>query len=1031
MTRWTPEQEQAIYKSGSNIIVSAGAGSGKTAVLSERVLKKIESGIHINELLILTFTKAAASEMKYRIRKKLSNDEKYRDEVNLISSSYITTFDSFALSVVKKYHYLLNISSDISISDESIVLLKEREILDQIFEEYYDSHDSEFEELISSFCVKNDKSLRNNVFKIANQINNNIKKYEYISFIRNNFFESDNITKILKDYEEFINNKKKVIRLEVENLNYYFDSSYVDKVNECINSIMNSDYSELYKFDKISLPRIPNGSDEEGKRIKEHIKELLDDLVSFNKYGSISDIESNILLSKTSINKILDIVEEYIERLKLYKKENNIYTFSDIAELAIKVLKDNKSALDELKYSFKEIMIDEYQDTNDIQDIFIGLIENNNVYMVGDIKQSIYKFRGSNPDLFRLKYDNYSNNNGGVKIDLIKNFRSREEVINNINRIFELLMDNYIGGAEYRVSHEMVYGNTDYDDKRIDDFNYNTCILEYNNENKEYSNNEIEIFTIASDIKNKINSGFKVYDKESRSLRPSTYNDYVIILDRSKYFNDYKKVFEYMGIPLTILRDDNLTNSIDLLLIRNIFDFIYRINNNDFNVDFKYDFMSIARSFLYEYSDSFIFDTIRCESYKETDLYRDFESIKDVNSKTIETLFNEVLDVSNYYEKIYKVGDYENINVRLTTLYNITCNLNKMGYGIIDFVKYIDSIIENEINVKYDAYSTSSDSVKIITIHGSKGLEYPVCYFADLNHNFNTSDIKDKFIVSNEYGLIIPYNDNSILKDLYKSKYMKDEISERLRLFYVALTRAREKAIIVLPYKDTRKLEKNDSGVIDEIRRLDFTKLSDFVYGVKDYLSEYFSEVDLNSINLTKNYLFKKDIKKDLDIVDSSLEVEEININSNTIESKHFSKESSHILSKKEYDVMKFGTKIHQIFEYIDFKNYDESIISDKYIRGKVNSFVNSDLLSNIKISNVYKEYEFMYEKDNIKYNGVIDLMLEYDDHIDIIDYKLKNISDEKYIDQLNGYKKYIEMISNKKVNTYLYSILDERYDII
>ena len=128
---------------------------------------------------------------------------------------------------------------------------------------------------------------------------------------------------------------------------------------------------------------------------------------------------------------------------------------------------------------------------------------------------------------------------------------------------------------------------------------------------------------------------------------------------------------------------------------------------------------------------------------------------------------------------------------------------------------------------------------------------------------------------------------------------------------------------------------------------------------------------------------------------------------------------------------MKFGTKIHQIFEYIDFKNYDESIISDKYIREKVNSFVNSDLLSNVKLSNVYKEYEFMYEKDNVKYNGVIDLMLEYDDHIDIIDYKLKNISDEKYIDQLNGYKKYIEMISNKKVNTYFYSILDDTYDIL
>ena len=163
MPKWTNEQEMAIKKSGSNIIVSAGAGSGKTAVLSERVIEKIKNGIHVNELLILTFTKAAASEMKDRIRKKIAKLDEYKDELNLINSSYITTFDSYALSVVKKYHYLLNISNDIKITDESLVTLEKNKIIDSIFEELYKENNSDFESLIKDYCVKNDKVLRENI----------------------------------------------------------------------------------------------------------------------------------------------------------------------------------------------------------------------------------------------------------------------------------------------------------------------------------------------------------------------------------------------------------------------------------------------------------------------------------------------------------------------------------------------------------------------------------------------------------------------------------------------------------------------------------------------------------------------------------------------------------------------------------------------------------------------------------------------------------------------------------------------------
>ncbi len=1027
---WTPEQLEAIEKSGSNIIVSAGAGSGKTAVLSERVINKIKNGIHVNELLILTFTKAAAAEMKDRIRHNIESDPTYKEELNLINSAYITTFDSFALSVVKKYHYLLNISSDVSISDESVVRIEEKRILDELFEELYLKNDIKFQNLINSYCVKNDKNLRKNILNIAQKIDSNINKDSYLYFIKNNFYTDDNINKIIKDYIELIQYKKDIIRYELDNLNYYFNSETVDKFTESVSGLLNSTMDDFYLYTSVSLPRISRYPSEEAKIAKNNFKSLVDDLISYTEFGSLEDIKNSIYESRSIVFTIVDIIEKYISRLNKYKSDNNIYTFNDIASLAIKVLKENKDACDELKYSFKEIMIDEYQDTNDVQDVFIKLIENNNVYMVGDIKQSIYKFRGSNPNIFKDKYDNYSLNNGGYKIDLIKNFRSRDEVLKNINDIFELLMDDEIGGASYKVSHEMVYGNKDYDNEKLDNFDYNLNIYEYcNDKNSGYTNSEVEIFAIANDIKNKIDSKIKVFDKGSKKLRDIKYSDFVIILDRSKYFNDYKKIFEYLGIPLTILKDDKLNSSSDILLIRNIFDFVLRINNGDFGIDFKYDFISIGRSFLYEYNDYYLFEIFKDNKFKETTLYKDFSNIESLNSKTSVELFDEVINITKYYEKISKVGEYENTRVRLSALEELSNSLNNLGYSIEDFILYLDDINNEGIDIKYNSYNSNSDSVKVMTIHKSKGLEYPICYFADLDHEFNLSDSNDMFITSDKYGLIVPNinnNDISILKKLYKNDYIKEEIGEKIRLFYVALTRAREKMIVFLPKKDTIQLYKDENGVINKSNRLSFLKLSDFIYGIKDYLNKYFSEIDISKIGLTKNYLFKKYIKNELKNNSDDFIVNEINIENDINVDEHFSKENYSIIDNKSYTNMKYGTKIHEIFEFIDFKNYNESEIEDKYIREKATKFLNSDLMKNIEDANIYHEYEFIYEKDNTSYHGIIDLMMEYKDHIDIIDYKLKNISDENYIKQLNGYRDYISSISNKKIDIYLYSILDE-----
>lgn len=1038
MPKWTKEQEEAIIKSGSNIIVSAGAGSGKTAVLSERVINKIQNGIHVNELLILTFTRAAADEMKDRIRKKIGKIPEFKDELTLLSSAYITTFDSFALSVVKKYHYLLNISSSIAITDESIVKLEQKKILDNIFEKFYKEKNEKFINLIKKYCIKNDKSLKSNILSLCNKISDYIDRDEFIDNVINNFYEEENVNNLLTKYKEFINDKKKAIMLELDNMNMYFDYDYCMSLQNSCLGILNANIDELHLYESIKLPSAPRGSEEEAKEAKANLKKLVDDLISYGNYGTIEDIKNDILSSKETVITILEIVKSYLNEVEKYKKENNIYTFSDISRLSIKILKENESVRNELKYSFKEIMIDEYQDTNDVQDIFINMIANNNVYMVGDIKQSIYRFRGSNPNIFKEKYSNYSKNIGGYKIDLIKNFRSRYEVLDNINKVFDLIMDSSLGSAEYRETHEMVYGNTAYDSEKINDFNYDFEVLEYMNNKKEtgFDNSEVEIFMIAKDIKNKMKNKLKVFDKETSKLRDATYNDFVIILDRSKYFDSFKKIFEYLDIPLTILKDGKLNASTDIYLIKNIVDLIIHINDNNLNEDFKYDFVSIARSFLYEYTDENIFDIINSKNYKETTIYKDFSSIENINIKTSNEIFNDILDITDFYNKLYKIGDYENTNVRLETISKLSSSLSNLGLSIIDFRDYLNDIIENNEDIKYTTFSSNSDSVKILTIHKSKGLEYPVCYFADLDHEFNTSELKDKFICDKNYGLIVPSNmediTTSVIKELYKKDFIKEEISEKIRLFYVALTRAREKMIIVLPEKETKKLEKNENGVIEEIRRLSFSKLSDFMYGVKDYLDKYFKTIDITKLGLTKDYQYNKTINiKDNTNIKDDIKVEEISIKNDITEEKHFSKETNMLSTKDEIKMMKYGTRIHEYLELIDYKNPNLSLIKDTFIKDKIEKFLNNDLLKNINDSNIYHEYEFYYEKDNINYHGIIDLMLEYDEHIDIIDFKLKSITDDNYKSQLYGYKNYIENITNKKVNTYLYSILNEKIESI
>ena len=1031
---WTEEQLSAINEKGQNIIVSAGAGSGKTAVLTARTLRIIKEGTHVNELLILTFTKAAAAEMKERIRSAISEDSSLKDELPLVDQSYITTFDAFALSVVKKYHYLLNISNNIAISESSIIDMKKEEILDEVFDKYYCSKPEHFSKLIKDFCVKDDVTLKNSILRIATKIDGMPGRDAYFDTYPTRVSAGTYYNILYEDYLKIITEIKE--RLD----NYYED--YLSNLSESQVTKMAEYGSNLYKakeYDEIynattNLPeRFPSIKlDEDVKPYKEKYKNTLDELKEVvTKYGTQEEIKNSLEKTNIYVEAILDIIKDFLEELHKYKRENEIYDFQDIALLSIKILEEHESVREELRDSFKEIMIDEYQDTNDIQERFISLIENNNVYMVGDIKQAIYRFRNANPYIFKNKYEEYSCENGGIKIDLLKNFRSREEVLTAVNDIFNLIMDNIIGGAEYHETHQMVYGNKAYIEEGKTDQDYNLAILEYPfDKETPYSKEEIEIFTIARDIQNKIKNKFQVFDKKENKLRDITYKDFAILIDRSPVFDLYKKVFEYLGIPLTLHKDETMSDTDDIYVLKNIIDLIVNINLEEFDTKFKYDFTSIARSYLYNYTDEEIFNYFLNDNFKDSSIYNDFKDIATkIPSLSITELLEQIIAKTNMYEKLITVGNIDESIIRISKLIDIANNLSTLGYNIYTFRDYLNELINEEYEMKYAVEDTGNDAVKIMTIHKSKGLEFSICYYGGLYKEFNIQDLNERILIDNKYGIITPFFEEgiheSMVKYLVKYNYLEEEISERIRLFYVALTRAKEKMIIVTPVSEETDNDLDSNGTIELNIRRKYRSFSQILNSIKNKIIKYYKEIDINSLGITNEYLFKKTKLEKLASKEKPIIVEEISIpTSPEIENKHFSKSIHNLIDKRVYDNMQFGLKAHETLEFINLKNPNYDLIDNEFLKTKIKEFLANPLLQHLNDAKIYREHEFIYQENSEEYHGIIDLMLEYDNNIDIIDYKLNNVEDENYLNQLNGYKEYISSISHKEINIYLYSII-------
>ena len=1004
----TKEQQWAIDAEGSNIIVSAGAGSGKTAVLTQRVIRKIMSGVDVSKLLVLTFTNEAASEMKNRIRDAIIKNNLTK-QLNLLDAAYITTFDSYALSVVKKYAYKLNISKNIGIIDSNIITIYKYKVIDKIFDEMYGEED--FDNLINDFCLKDDTSLKKDIIKLSEKLDLQLDKEKYIKEYFLHYDNEEFIGKMINDYMHLIRNKVIQLKDIYEEFTSYCSDSLIKKIDEYFNGLFNAvEYDEYVLFMSKSPVRFTS-VDENGLELKEELKKKIEEIKKLLRFKNKNELALGIEKTRRNIQVILNIISKMDNEVAKYKDKTGSYEFNDIAHMALGIVQNNLEIREEIRNYFNEIMVDEYQDTSNIQEEFVSLISNNNVYMVGDVKQSIYRFRNANPYIFQDKYNRYSKHDGGIKIDLLKNFRSRNETLFNINEIFNLIMDDEIGNADYLDSHNMVYGNTAYDLENPGHDN-NLEIYNYDNEiNTMYTREEKEIFIISEDIHEKIKNKYQVFDKKSNHLRDIKYSDICIITDRNKYLDKYKKILEYEEIPSVIYMDHELTNDNVVLIIKNLISLVDYVNKGIIDDKFRYLFVSVARSFIFTYSDDMIYQIDKNKRYYQDEIVKKCKLINLNNP--LEDIINEIFMVFNIYEKLTTLSGIDEYLIRIDNILDIASNLSGLGYNLEEFINYIEDVLNKGLTIKYSTNTSIDNAVKIMNIHKSKGLEFSLCYFTGMHNEFTIKEINDKILVSDKGGIILPYiNENgdisqNILKDLYVDNFFKEEISEKIRLFYVALTRCREKMIIVTSLNK----EKNGYGRLVPVNmRLKYRSFLDILNSI-DIIDKY---VVNKEANYTHDYdtIKLKEITKHTD--GEVIDKKEIKINYEVGENKHFSKESD-ILDIDSVKAMKYGTLIHEELEYADFDKKN-----NKYLE-KLFNVISSDYI------NVYREYEFSYQENNIVYNGVIDLMLEYDNYINIIDYKLKNIMDEKYNLHLRGYKKYIDSISNKVVNIYLYSLIEDK----
>ena len=897
--KWTPAQKSAIDTRDCNVLVSAAAGSGKTAVLVERIISMItdpDKNIDIDRLVVVTFTKAAAAQMKDKIRKALDSmlDENPGDvnllrQITLLNNAQITTIDSFCLWIIRNHFPEVNLDPGFRIMDEGEKKLIENDVLEDVLEEFYAEADEEFFNLVDAFGMGRDDS---GLVSIIDKIYRFSRSNPWID----EWFDE---CMLVYDDETYDNPAIKELYDSIKNALLDYRDKYNRLVDICsepagpaaytsalqsdllgINEMINlQDFGELgrririFSFEALSRkkdagadPDIKEYVKGQRKLFKDYIGRLNDKIFLKDDEGIFADMQG----AGIQIRTLLKVAKVYAKRVSEVKREKGIIDFNDMEHLALSILvkkEDGKlvytETADKLANRFEEILIDEYQDSNQLQEVILNAVSktrlsgvNNNIYMVGDVKQSIYKFRLACPELFIEKYDTYGETGDNVRIELQKNFRSRENVLECANDVFSHIMNKNFSGIGYDESVRLNAGfpYPEYSGNNYgDDANKSTDVILISSENEEEATTrELEADRLAKLIEGIVSSGINVYDSDENIYRPAEYRD-IVILTRSVtgWADTFADALMDRGIPAYT---DSSTGYFSVREIQVILSMLTIVDNPVQEISLAAAMMSyfggftaaelgMVRKLGREHADKNTHNNLY-EHLKVTaglgeavaahgeEIAADDLNIKRLSGKcalflaklteyrdksSVEPLYDlcwEMIYDSGYYDYVGTMPAGAQRQANLNVLLERAAGYGKSSYsGLFNFLRYIERLKKFDEDFAEGAASLDNENlVRIMSIHKSKGLEFPIVILAGAHKSINFMDATAPVLVDQNLGIAVDYVDlerrtktPTIIKGAMARRIVRESIAEEERLLYVAMTRAREKLIITGVVKDADK----------------------------------------------------------------------------------------------------------------------------------------------------------------------------------------------------------------------------------
>lgn len=936
---WTSDQRKIIDARNCNLLVSAAAGSGKTAVLVERIIQMISdknAPVDIDKLLVVTFTKAAAGQMKDKIAKAMEqilekepDNEHYLKQMNYINKANILTIDSFCYQVVREHFYVLGIDPGIRIGDTGEIGLLREDILEKVMEEFY-KENKDFIRFSDAFSAdKNDEGIEDYILKIYSICSSYPRPEEWTKQARASLhIESEEAfleLAFVKQYFHEVHGTAKGIRDKILNAleqvrstdgPLYMEKALLSDIQFVDDLISAGTYSQFFGFSNVKFANIGRGKKGEfNEEVAERIKKQREDYKKQvkNLLAAFS-IPFETLLQQMQeqepmFTALLDAVDVFRKRFLQAKLDKNLLEFSDVEHFALRVLcqgydEEGKPVPSEIgkemSENFAEILIDEYQDSNYLQEAILSCVSTvyqgkNNIFMVGDVKQSIYSFRMARPDLFMEKYHTYhtEEDKDARKLLLKNNFRSRANVLEGINYIFYQIMGSDLGGIDYTEDEALVPGKTfpegaddsvelligeskDFDFLNADDEAMTGEKEENLDEDLEdIGKMELEAAMAAKRIGELMgengNKSFEVEDAKTGRLRKIDYRDIVILFRAPSSFQQiFSEVLTEHGIPVKVQNENGYFDTVEIRLILSL---LWVLDNPCNDVELA----AVLRSFFGEFNSdelALLALTKRQMEQEKKEKLPLFSVVKtlaelcDEKSDRYSTICRKCNSIFGQIETLKSIQAYHTTGELLTYIYyntgyyyyvkampdgeersrNLDLFLgearrfeNGTFQSVFDFLLYVDKLQKKSISLGGDpALESNENVVRIMSIHKSKGLEFPVVFLAGTGKNFNLMDTKAPLIIHSDYFLGAKYrnpekrcgNDTFVHKAM-ASLMITQSIAEELRIFYVGLTRAKEKLILTGVTSDMPALVKRYEEIA---KRKDVGLSYSIVHTARNYL---------------------------------------------------------------------------------------------------------------------------------------------------------------------------------------------------